>query len=349
MIVIHHSRGVLCIPKTFLPQLSLQHGVSFFFVLSGFILAYVYPSLPDRGATIRFLIARFARVWPAHIFALCVALVLGIHETNPSLAVGIANAAMVHAWVPTTGFFFSFNAVSWSISTEFFFYLAFPLLILGFNRTWWWKMLLGAALVAAMVAICSAFAIPTYNKAPHDVVNRAGLIYISPVTRMFEFILGMTTAHFWIARTGASRSSGVKATVAETGCVLVCIAAVAFFSDKGALASAVGANWASYLGHAGAAPAFALLLFVFASQRGAISKLFTHRLAVILGEISFSVYLLHQIMIRWIVSHRALWDGVSETLIYAAFWAVLLASSLFAWRFIEAPARRALVRLAPAA
>src|SRR5207249_11094077 len=75
MIVVHHTRGCFGIPPRWGDPFPLQHGVSFFFVLSGFILTYVYPSLRLSGAP-RFWWARFARVWPAHAFAFVLALFL---------------------------------------------------------------------------------------------------------------------------------------------------------------------------------------------------------------------------------------------------------------------------------
>ncbi len=44
----------------------LGQGVSFFFVLSGFILTYVYPSLSGSHRIRDFYVARIARIWPAH-------------------------------------------------------------------------------------------------------------------------------------------------------------------------------------------------------------------------------------------------------------------------------------------
>src|SRR5262245_29413979 len=72
MIVAAHARWLnISFPAAF------DHGVSFFFVLSGFILAYVYPRLPTWTATANFLVARIARLWPAHcvglLFAIAVA------------------------------------------------------------------------------------------------------------------------------------------------------------------------------------------------------------------------------------------------------------------------------------
>lgn len=76
MIIVHHAPGLLKWdwPKIF-PATSF-HGVSFFFVLSGFILAHVYSTkrMPAYGSFIR---ARFARLWPVHAAAI-VFLVLAV-------------------------------------------------------------------------------------------------------------------------------------------------------------------------------------------------------------------------------------------------------------------------------
>lgn len=70
-IAILHARGAMGIPAEFheLVFPTLIQGVSFFFVLSGFILTYKYPSLEDAAARRRFLWSRFSRLWPAHMFA----------------------------------------------------------------------------------------------------------------------------------------------------------------------------------------------------------------------------------------------------------------------------------------
>lgn len=345
MIVVHHSRGVLGIPDSFLPGISLQTGVSFFFVLSGFILAYVYPELSDRGSVRRFFVARIARIWPAHFFALCLAVALQIDAANPGPGIAIANAAMIHAWVPATGWFFSFNAVSWSISTEFFFYLAFPFLIAGFRETWRWKLALGAALVVGILLACEFFNVRPYAGAGPFEVNRAGLIYISPLARLFEFILGMVTAKFWLACTSPEKPALSSATMKEIAAIALCAGAVVLFSSKKLLATWFGTGAAAYLGHAGPGPAFAVLIFIFASQNGAISRALSRPAAVLLGEISFSVYLLHQIMLRWIDMHRPDFAAFSEPMLYAGFWIVLLFASWLVWRFIERPARRAILRI----
>src|SRR5438270_6476303 len=120
-------------------------GVTFFFVLSGFILVYTYAgtSVSRRD----FWHARFARVYPAYVFALLLTtpfFILGVrhyHEIGlPFMAFEAAHVKctaalellLLQAWVPPAAL--SWNGVGWSLSVEAFFYLLFPLLLTRFTR-----------------------------------------------------------------------------------------------------------------------------------------------------------------------------------------------------------------------
>jgi hypothetical protein len=100
LIVVEHGFGHAGIPC---PRLVYQ-GVSFFFVLSGFVLAYNYPKL--HGPEIRrFLILRVGRIWPAHIVtAIAAAMIASTLDVK-----FIANAAMIHAWLPIYSWYFSWR------------------------------------------------------------------------------------------------------------------------------------------------------------------------------------------------------------------------------------------------
>src|SRR5947209_7775503 len=113
-------------------------GVSFFFVLSGFILVYTYA-----GRTIplkQFWRARFARIYPAYAFSLLltapgfiyVALFLDIPmfsfaHTHLKLAAALC-LGLLQSWIP--GAALSWNSVGWSLSVEAFFYALFPFVML---------------------------------------------------------------------------------------------------------------------------------------------------------------------------------------------------------------------------
>ena len=73
MIVLLHAQQYFAAQWTWLSLVpgAAVHGVSFLFVLSGFILTHVYRSRPFPGYG-RFILTRFARLWPIHVFALLV-------------------------------------------------------------------------------------------------------------------------------------------------------------------------------------------------------------------------------------------------------------------------------------
>ena len=66
-IVVHHSRGCFGFPAEYGFRFAFDQAVTFFFLLSGFILAYNYPDLSRPGDWGRFWLARWSRVWPAQM------------------------------------------------------------------------------------------------------------------------------------------------------------------------------------------------------------------------------------------------------------------------------------------
>lgn len=115
-------------------------GVDLFFILSGFILAYVYEEqnfskLGIKSFFVTFMSARLARIYPLHIvtllFTLLIVLTLsGFSERYSehffTLQSFILNVFLIQNWGLVD---ISWNTVSWSISAEFFMYLLFPFML----------------------------------------------------------------------------------------------------------------------------------------------------------------------------------------------------------------------------
>lgn len=122
--------------------------VDFFFVLSGFIMCHVYAKNFENsvnGQSFKnFTIARFARVYPLHLFSLCLTSlflfllyqagmqVSPIIDTENSVYSLLTNLFLLHSM--NFHQWFTFTHASWSISTEWWMYMLFPFLVAPFMR-----------------------------------------------------------------------------------------------------------------------------------------------------------------------------------------------------------------------
>lgn len=120
-------------------------GVSFFFILSGFIIAYNYQQkLMERKVSKRqFWVARIARIYPLHIATLLGVAVIGnlLHPMGwwEGLKHFIPALFLLHPFVPRMDYFFYFGSPSWSLGCEQLFYLLFPFWSCYFIKSsgWW--------------------------------------------------------------------------------------------------------------------------------------------------------------------------------------------------------------------
>ncbi|MDR3617361.1 MAG: acyltransferase [Candidatus Obscuribacterales bacterium] len=160
-IVVYHCVSLFHLPPI-VEQLNLTLAVSFFFVLSGFILASVHPQMSNRTDVFRFWRARFARCWPLHmltllLFAFVFPCGMGYAATGyPRFDTFLAQILLVQSWVPSPFFFFSFNSPAWSVSVEYFFYFCFPLILLLKQRiSGSWCLIFVLLISLGVASVCS--------------------------------------------------------------------------------------------------------------------------------------------------------------------------------------------------
>lgn len=324
-----HSVQTPGFPQATFGPFILNHGVSFFYVLSGFILHYNYR---DREISwLRFMGLRFARIWPLHVFGLAIALTLRwadivswIHAyVSPEWILGIV--FMLQAWAPDNKVYFAINGVSWSISVEMFFYACFVPLSLAFRKR-------PFILLFGMIAFHAVYLFVTWNYDRPN--NLAGLYTINPAFRLLEFVIGIAAAEF-MAR---ARGQGIPVkfgAFAEFAAICVVLwadsktmAATNFMSGKAAdpVLATIYTMWPD--------PFIAALLVIYASGTGAISKMLGWKPLIVLGEISFALYLVHQ-PIQWAVSTHLQSLGPTGMLVTSIV--VTIAVSAAAHYWIEKP------------
>jgi len=253
---------------------------------------------------------------------------------------------MVHAWIPTIDYFFSYNALSWAISTEFGFYILFPLLLCRWNRTWHIKLLSVFIVTIIIIILCNYFRLSSGLKGE---IGCVGLLYIHPLGRLFEFTLGMTMALIYKSMVAHYQPDKALGTIAELLVLMMVPGAIAGSSYLITIAYPwIGPGGVQWLGSGGVSCLFfSLAILVMAFEKGLISQLMSWPLFVLLGEMSYSIYLLHQILLRYYRLKVESLIDMPGWAVYTYIWIILLISSHIFLIIVERPCRKFIVGLRP--
>jgi peptidoglycan/LPS O-acetylase OafA/YrhL len=311
------------------------YAVSIFYVLSGFVLVYSYSDTEGnfRGNRTPFWIGRFARIYPAYLlgFLLCIPdVVLGIVRTHQpaegaakaSIA-AVAHLAMIQAWLPRLSPLW--NYPGWSVSVEAFFYLCFPFLLARVSRY-------GTRQCLALMVISWMASVSIYISLWHWMPNIdqtplwKNTFTYNPLLRAPTFVTGMAIGRLYLLRKSRLGNSAAPAIFAG----IVCITAMGLSTllPKNTLRDTV------------LAPAFAYVIYSFARNRSYVTRLFSVRPLVLLGDASYSIYIL-----QWPVFFLSGLSAESLTAwTFASYILVLLMVSIFSFTYIEQPLRQAIRR-----
>jgi peptidoglycan/LPS O-acetylase OafA/YrhL len=326
LVVCHHSVQHWFGPASY-PVADFGYiGVDLFFVLSGFVLAW--PSRPVRAG--RFWWDRMSRVWPLHVFFLLLGLALiGYGVNRPTGGALLANLVLVQAWFPSPATYFSVNAVSWSLSCELFFYLAFPWLIgwlrplTSASRRW-----VAGFVVAGLAIYPGLFSLTIAPTAagPHEWST-----YVLPLWRMGEFLLGIIAA--------LEVRDGWRPRLSGTAALWLMILASAGLLTDGLIQGRLPDR--AVIEVVGACLAALAFASVAADEVAGRRSWFGRPWMVTLGASSYALYLLHALLFGALVSVSD-WTGTGPVnlLAWSAYVGLAVGLSLVVHRWIELPVER---------
>lgn len=303
-------------------------GVTLFFILSGFVLAWGYkPAQTARS----FWLHRAARIYPLHVMGVGLALFAAATFVPEIRTDGVAplgaNLLLVSGWVPD--WWQAGNPASWSLVCEAFFYLTFPLvirLVAGRSARVLWTV---AAAALALVALAPQIA--AVSPVPMSAAS-------TPLLRLPEFVLGVVLALLMSQTAWRPMSLRFAVPIAVLGYAVSEAPALPGTDIHPGLAITVGG--------------FALLVASLASADA-------HRSSTVLagpvwqelGRLSFAFYLVHLLVIAsvssaWPDGHPELHWPRAVALAVLAF-AISLGLAWLLHRGVEIPAQRRLLRFDP--
>ena len=259
-------------------------GVSFFFMVSGFLLPmkHQFTSL-DGDSYRRFAWSHATKLFPLHWLTLALWLVamaiLGLLVIKPVALV--LNAALLHSWSLMHSIYFSYNKFSWFLGTLLFCYLCYPLLAR-------WFMPLRLRHKVAILAVLAVIDILVL--AGSDDYWRTAL-YVFPPVRLIDFMIGMTLAHacghLGKARVLGHSENGTDAELVAIAVLSIMVLAYRSYSSLLPWSDAI-LWWVPV----------ALIIVVckaYDKREGFIGRILVSRPLQWLGDISFEIFMLQGI------------------------------------------------------
>ncbi|MBB5620279.1 peptidoglycan/LPS O-acetylase OafA/YrhL [Pedobacter cryoconitis] len=323
--------------------------VDLFFIMSGFIMLHVYSSEFKNNIQAKslknFLVARFARVYPLHLFSLLLLIVIVRWLTdwgNPPILLEqpadiLPNIFLLHSFGFTK--IYSWNIPSWSISAEWAAYLLFPIIALCMNK----KKAITVILLALFIVVAYysiMYLLPRKNPinpaipVPHNLNTTFDYGYIRGIA---GFITGLLVYLLYELR--AFR----KAFSSDIVCLLIILAITL------SMHFALNDSLTVLL--------FAMLVLSFTANNGRIAKFCNRKIPQFLGDISYSVYLM-QIFLQEPFSHGIYLPGItgigrgkqnidfSSGVLYCITYLILLIMiSYISYQWVERPSRRFINRI----
>lgn len=326
-VVLYHGWRELGILSYFPMFTSGPTAVSYFFVLSGFVITLAYYRPDTRFDFRNYFVARFSRIYPVYILAFVLTCLYYL-EIMSKVKSGkiLANIFLYQAWIPRYGQ--SFNIAAWSLSVEVFFYIVFPFLAI-FIKRFTAKQLLWISLVFWVVSqiihsILYALFMPEQS---------IWLNYFPPF-HLNAFFLGMAGGVWYLtnpSQQNINQSMNRALLIASLGFVLLMISLreyVPTFSryftlDIGLLA-----------------PFFLVIILALALDTTILSQRLKHPWLALLGDSSYALFILH-LPFLWLFTSLLRLTGITITDSAKFFIHILVSISLsiVVFKYIERPAR----------
>jgi len=296
--------------------------VNFFFVLSGFVIAFVYYDRINSGtALFGFVKNRFKRIYPLHLYTLLVFAAFEltksylyrqgyfehVESSNNTLQSFLANIFLLNATPAAGGKGLSWNYPSWSISAEFITYIFFGLLMYLLRKSRAVKTIVSAAIPLLMIIL---------SRSISSLVFGAVLGFFTGV-----IVYRLYRNYQPLKKLNKAAGTLLEAAIFTLTVIMIC--------NKPVFLNCLYVY--CFL--------FALNIYIFSFELGMISSFLKTRFFQTMGKYSYSIYLNHAIVIEvvnFLLVRLLKLDGAVLYIVPFIIAALTFAYSGLTYRFIEA-------------
>lgn len=298
-------------------------AVTFFFLLSGFVLAYTARNLTSASGRKEFYLRRVARIYPVYLLAWALAAVVIVGDWDDASLSYIAKAtalfgglsiSLLQAWVPGAAEFW--NLPAWSLSVEAFFYASFPLIYLALVKQ-------SSRNLVAMLVTCFVlnFGCAAVMSAEGQLLTGTPLeshlstfLYYFPPLHLLKFVAGVALGILYVRHRDIPNARLWLAVSLTASVGVIFLHSVLPLWEALALAP------------------FLMLIYALASVRPSGNIAAT---GVLLGKASYAMYILHW-PIWYLMS-----EGRGETYtLFSVYLGTLIIASIVTYQYFEQPLER---------
>lgn len=334
-------------------------ALSWFFVLSGFILSYTYPSLDTAAQYKRFYNHRVIRIYPVYFLAVVTSSVFvsvlymnmgeaffsevrrpfeimyDLPQDKPETfwwMASLRHLTFTQSISSIETLNLVFNGPLWSLVLEVYFYICFPALLLllrGINT----KVKIAVAFVCAWALqfLLIQFFLPDVEQ--YDVMNLNTTVYTNPAIRGLEFVFGMLLFKAYNLRKQGGKHDEFR--LLPTVIITIVYLVVVWFSEK-----YVPYQYSRFFV---ALPVVTCLVYALATMNWQPQRK-AERLCVVFGGISYVLYCFHWPLMEMIQFVDLLPENVPFPVHLLMLTGLLLLFSWLVYQYVETPVRKALYR-----
>ncbi len=317
IVISHFSKDLFLYKIKYISDIFLRAnvGVSYFFILSGFIMIVAYHK-KDRIVYWEYYRNRFARIYPLYVVGLL--LLLFTRYSDFSFYKILLYLSGLQSWIPGDALILNFPG--WSISVEFLFYLLFPLLYNYFyskgNKSIW----IGIILLWLITQVFSNLYVNSvFYQGPHTISHE--LISYFPLLHLNEFLAGNLAGLVFVKNSKKMKLDWWIILIFSA--ILIALISIPLNFHNGLMGVL-----------------FIPLIYLISCNNGWMTRIFSLKPMEYLGEISYAIYIVH-IPVLYLV-RKVLWEtmGFLKTdTIFLIYLIILIIISAVFYQFIEKPMR----------